>query len=174
MVSKKILLLSPVNAFLENAFSIPRMGLLYIGTTLKQAGHEVTIRHLRVNDELERVVQENFDYIGISATTHEYMSAVQILNYLKRERHSAQIIIGGPHATALPNEALRNGFDLVVAGEADLHITGLVAAQRKGSRLVSCGYVEDIDKLPVPDRSLIDDDKPWQASMGILMPGLTL
>lgn len=165
-MSKKILLLSPPNDFLENAFSSPRMGLIYLGTILKQAGHEITIKHLSGNDELIRIAQDDFDCIGISATTYEYMSAVEILNYLKREQHPAKVIIGGPHVTALPSEGLNNGFDLIVAGEADLHIADLVSKKINDRRIVSCGYVKDLDILPIPDRTLIDTDKPWKLSLG--------
>ena len=50
---KNILLVSPPNPFLENPRSLPRLGLLYLGTMLRQHGHEVMVRHLHRLSELE-------------------------------------------------------------------------------------------------------------------------
>ena len=79
--------------------------------------------------------------LGISATTREYIDAVQMLNYLSREGCRATVAIGGPHATAMPIECQRNGFGLTVTGEADLELSRLVSRQRKSSQIIHCGGV---------------------------------
>jgi anaerobic magnesium-protoporphyrin IX monomethyl ester cyclase len=167
MKSKKILLISPPNTFLTNVFTLPRMGLLYLGTALKQAGYQPIIKHLESLNELQSLIQDDFDFIGISATTIEYLSAIQILNYFKREKHPAIVAIGGSHASTLPEEPLQNGFDLVITGEADLHIKDIVEWEKGQPRLYSCGCVQHLDQVPIPDRSLIHLDKPWQPNLGI-------
>ncbi|MBU1178968.1 B12-binding domain-containing radical SAM protein [Patescibacteria group bacterium] len=159
---KNILLVSPPNPFLENPNSVPRLGLLYLGTILKRWGHKVTIVHLHSLSELEALFKESFEFVGISATTREYLDAVQILNYFKREGSLAIIAIGGSHATALPEEALRNGFDVVVTGEAEEEIIRLVNFPIGKPAIVHAGLVKDINRIPFPDRSLIKDSKLWQ------------
>jgi anaerobic magnesium-protoporphyrin IX monomethyl ester cyclase len=160
---RKVLLLSPPNSFLENRRSVPRLGLLYLGTILRRGEHAVTIRHLNSLRELDGLATgAEFDFVGISATTREYLDAVQILNYFKREQHPAVVAIGGPHATALPEECLHNGFDLVVAGETDHDIDRLVGECPNQPRILRCSPVADLDRLPFPDRSLLDDADVWQ------------
>jgi radical SAM superfamily enzyme YgiQ (UPF0313 family) len=164
---KNILLVSPPNPFLENPCSVPRLGLLYLGTILRQYGHRVTVRHLRNLSELEGLVENNFDFVGISATTREYLDAIQILNYFKREDSRATIAIGGAHATALPEEALRNGFDIVVTGEAEEEIVRLVNAPPDRPTIVCAGWVQDINRLPFPQRDLMGDDELWRPFLGL-------
>ncbi|HID63955.1 MAG TPA: B12-binding domain-containing radical SAM protein, partial [Anaerolineae bacterium] len=165
---KKVLLLSPPNPFLENPRSVPRLGLLYLGTVLHNQGHEVTVRHLHTLSELEQLAAEDaFDFVGISTTTREYLDAIQILNYLKREGCRATVAIGGPHATALPQECLRNGFDLVVTGEADQEILHLIRHPPEQPEIVHCGAVQDLDSLPFPDRSLLGEEERWRPFLGL-------
>jgi anaerobic magnesium-protoporphyrin IX monomethyl ester cyclase len=168
-------LLSLPNTFLENPRATPRLGLLYLGTTLREAGHDVSIRHLQTLDELQSLISGNaFGFIGISATTREYPDAVQVLNYLKRMGCRATVAIGGPHATALPTECQRNGFDLVITGEADTAIVDLVAEPPASQRIVPCGAVANLDSLPIPDRSLLGEEA-WRPFLGLGEdPGLRL
>lgn len=173
MKRKNILLLSPPNPFLENPCSVPRLGLLYLGAVLRKHGNEVMVRHLQCLSELEGLAGEPFGFVGISATTREYLDAIQILNYFKREGSQATVVLGGAHATALPEEGLRNGFDVVVTGEAEEDIVRLVNRPPGQPRIVHAGMVRDIDHLPFPERSLVDNDKSWQPFLGLGQdPGL--
>jgi anaerobic magnesium-protoporphyrin IX monomethyl ester cyclase len=164
---KTILLVSPPNPFLENPFSVPRLGLLYLGTMLRQHGHEVMVRHLRCLSELDGLVEQPFDFVGISATTREYLDAIQILNYFKREGSHATVVLGGPHATALPEEALRNGFDIVVTGEADEEIVRLVNQPVAQPGIVHAGMVRELDHLPFPERNLMGDQESWRPFLSL-------
>lgn len=158
-----MLLLAPPNSFLENPWSVPRIGLLYLGTVLRDAGHDVVIYHLNSLKELRKVViGHDFDFIGITATTREYPAAIQILNYLKREKYQASVVIGGPHATALPDECLRNGFDFVLTGEAEKEIERLVTCPSMHPQIINCGYITKLDDLPFPDRTLSGEREQWQ------------
>lgn len=164
---KKILFLIPPNPFLINPTSVPRLGVLYLATTLRQQGHDVTVCHLQTLAEMEEIVKLQFDYAGISATTREYPDAVQILNYFKRENHHASIVIGGPHATALPEECLRNGFDFVVTGEADEYIVKLIEHPPQSPQIIHAGFIKDLNRLLFPNRSLIGSPDAWQPFMGL-------
>ena len=167
MKRRDILLLSMPNPFLENPRAVPRLGLLYLGTMLRAAGHAVSIRHLRTLDEVQSLLQDDvYDFIGLSATTREYMDALQVLNYSKRIGSRATIAIGGSHASALPEECLRNGFDLVVTGEADEAILDLVVESPTTPQIVHCGAISNLDKLPVPDRTLCEEEA-WRPFLGL-------
>jgi radical SAM superfamily enzyme YgiQ (UPF0313 family) len=161
---RRVLLLSPPNSFMEHR-SVPRMGLLSLGTMLRHEGHEVIIRHLRDLHELESLADSSWDLIGISATTREYSDAVQMLNYVKRQGERARVLLGGPHATAMPEEALRNGFDVVVTGEADYEILEVARVLPTQQIRLDCPPVPSLDELSFVDRSLLDDPASWRPSL---------
>lgn len=125
------------------------------------------VRHLHSLSELEGLVEKPFDFVGISATTREYLDAIQILNYFKREGSRATVALGGPHATALPKEALRNGFDVVVTGEADEEIVRLVNHPFDQPGIVHAGMVRELDRLPLPERSLMSDHESWRPFLSL-------
>jgi anaerobic magnesium-protoporphyrin IX monomethyl ester cyclase len=162
---KKILFISPPNPFLANPHSVPRLGLYYLASPLKKAGHQVKVQHLGSLDEIQPLCQIPWDIIGISATTIEYPDALNILNYVKRIGHKAIVALGGAHATAMPSEAMRNGFDLVVTGEADIDIVPLVESTWEGQRLHRAGFIKDLDAITYPDREsvAIEDWKPFMS-----------
>jgi radical SAM superfamily enzyme YgiQ (UPF0313 family) len=93
-------------------FILPRLGL-EIFAAHTPMGHEVTI------------VDETFapddagdpaDIVGITATTHAAMRAYEIADLYRRK--GAIVMMGGIHATVLPQEALAHA-DAVVVGEAE-------------------------------------------------------
>jgi len=157
LLRKKVVFLSPPNPFLQNQRSVPKIGLLYLAAELLHQGHEVKVIHLVNLNELEELPKD-IDFIGISATTREYPSAIQCLNYLKRVGHHAIVSIGGPHATALPNECMMNGFDIVVCGDAENEINRLVCIKKPESPiLVRCNSVADIDQIIFPARHVLQE-----------------
>ncbi len=88
-------------------------------------------------------------FIGLTSTTPLFPEVVEIVK-ISREvlGDSVQIIYGGPHATALPEESLKEcGADFVVTGEGE--ITLLEIMQGKHARGVVRGkMIEDLDLLP--------------------------
>jgi anaerobic magnesium-protoporphyrin IX monomethyl ester cyclase len=76
------------------------------------------------------------------------------------------VALGGPHATALPEEGLRNGFDVIVTGEAEEEIVRLVNHPFDRPGIVHAGMVRELDRLPFPERSLMGDYASWRPFMG--------
>ena len=164
---KRVLLVAPPSDFLENVRSVPPLGLLSLGTALRLQGHAVSLLILNSLEELCRHAEEQYDFIGITATTRQYLAAIQILNYFKREGSHAVIAIGGSHATAMPQEAIRNGFDIVVTGEADLEISRLVEEGLRSPQVIACDPIRSLNVLPMPDLDLLADQHSWRPFMGI-------
>lgn len=163
--TSNILLLGPPNRFLENPRSVPRIGVLYLASVLKQAGHSVEVCSLASLDELAGIVSHGeFGFIGISATSCEYPDALEILHRIRSLAPAAVVAIGGPHATAMPDECRCDGFDLVVTGEAECEITHVVTMRPSSPEIVHCGFVADLDGLPFPDRGVASPDT-WQPVM---------
>ncbi len=137
---------------------LPLLGNLYMGTILKEAGHEVHVLKENLHaayydrrDRLDPLVQQA-DVVGITATTHTVKRAYRIADAIKRRQPYTRVIMGGSHASALPEEALEHA-DQVVAGEGDPVIRDIVEG-RKTDRVVT-GMPPDLDTLPALDLSLL-------------------
>ncbi|MGE5308290.1 MAG: B12-binding domain-containing radical SAM protein, partial [Deltaproteobacteria bacterium] len=126
---------------------MPLLGPIYLGTILKQRGHQVTIYN------------ENFcppdysrleaDLVGISILTSTAKRGYEIARKFPKEK----VIFGGVHASLLPEEPLQFCRQ-VVTGEAEGVIAD-VAEGRVSSPIVRGKPVEDLDALPFPDFSLV-------------------
>jgi radical SAM superfamily enzyme YgiQ (UPF0313 family) len=102
--------------------------------------------------------------------------ACLVLNRIKKKCPSLPVVIGGPHATLLPEDAVMRGFDAAVIGEGEYTAVDLVEAIQKGAPLYEVagaaakkgdevaygptrGFEPDLDTFPDPDRTLIDYSK---------------
>lgn len=150
-------------------WKLPRLGSVVLATRLKQAGYDVKVF---VEDVAPVDYQEFFsaDLVGISTITSTAPRAYEFARAARRAE--IPVIMGGPHVTFLPDEALQF-CDYVFRGEADDQIVDLVSciASRWGLRTFpSLSYhtsdavvhnpprhdCPDLDSLPAPDMSLIE------------------
>jgi radical SAM superfamily enzyme YgiQ (UPF0313 family) len=114
------------------------------------------------------------ELVGITSYTANVETAAAIAARVKNQRPAAATVIGGFHASALPEATLREfpAFDYAVAGEGEItlvelaHALGVGAAPdgiaglwgRRNGGVVSGParpLIEALDELPFPDRSLV-------------------
>lgn len=143
----KVCLIRCPSPFLIDERVFPPLGLMSVGTVLRQAGHEVT-----VYDGSWDSIPLDFPYYGFGPTIVEYGYAIEAKQRIRRMNPDARIIIGGAHATLNVVECLEDGFDCVVT--------------RDGEYVAEEAFLTDIpwidggesplDTYPMPDRSLID------------------
>ncbi|MBN1946439.1 MAG: B12-binding domain-containing radical SAM protein [Bradymonadales bacterium] len=114
----------------------PPLGLQYLSASLHRAKVEVTVMDLasphgpRGSEALRRAIDDQRpEILGITLYTETALTAYRILEELG-PRPQMIVAAGGPHATAVPEEALQHGFDLVVRGEGEQTLVELVAALR--------------------------------------------
>jgi anaerobic magnesium-protoporphyrin IX monomethyl ester cyclase len=150
----KFTFIVPDSPFLTDEKVFPFLGPLYLSAVLKQAGHEVTVIDLVQNQEIPPI---EADYVGITATTPQFPRAVEILNTIKNRYPFQKVIIGGPHASANPEECARY-FDMVCVGEGEDFVKDIERA-RSPHAAASYGKLEDLDSIPFPDREAIDMSK---------------
>jgi len=148
---------------------MPRLGLPTLGTQLKEDGYRVNF-HLGTGDSLPWPEIFKADLVGISTTTATCREAYQIAGLLKTA--DIPVVIGGIHATFLPDEALQFA-DYVVQGEAEYSFLPLIRAieageeprgisgvayWRNGEKIYNQGLEKriDIDTLPIPDITLLE------------------
>lgn len=131
---------------------LPMMGPIYLGTILKDGGHDVTIYNENI-EEIDYSKIKDSDVLGISIMTSTAPRGYEIAENFRALNPKGRIIIGGAHATFLPEEAAEYA-DHVVQGEGELVISDLV--KYGGEKIIQCNPVQNLDDLPFPDFSLID------------------
>jgi radical SAM superfamily enzyme YgiQ (UPF0313 family) len=177
----KICLISPpYNSAVKSVVGVssPPLGLAYIASMLRQ-DHDVKIIDSNIlNYTIEDVEKElrSFypDIVGITSVTPSIYQAYEVAETAKRMRKDCTVVLGGPHATFLPIETLKECkyVDVIVRGEGEETIRDLVETIekgedldnvkgitfRKGGEIVDVGprpFVKDIDDIPFPTRDLL-------------------
>jgi len=109
------------------------MGLVMIAAVLEREGYEVAVvdanaLKLRLEDLVSYVTDA--DIVGLTAMTPTIGIAISIAEHLKKTNPNLTIILGGAHATLLPNETLASApeIDIVVRGEGEETIIRLLRA----------------------------------------------
>jgi anaerobic magnesium-protoporphyrin IX monomethyl ester cyclase len=153
------------------------LGLLHIGAMLKAHGDTVEFFDLAV-DAIELVDEAvvGADLVCISSSTVLFGRACRVLERIKKTRPGLPVIVGGPHATLMTEDAVMRGFDAAVIGEGEYTAIDLVEAIQRGAPLYEVagaaakkgdevafgptrGFEPDLDTFPDPDRTLIDYSK---------------
>lgn len=173
----KVVLIEPraPGVHVYSKFKLPRLGLPLLGAMLER---DLGIRPTIYFQELGGIPWEDVlaaDLVGISTITTTAPEAYSILERVKRDSH-APVVMGGPHVTFLPEEALHRGADFVIRGEGEYAFVELVRRLQageddfsdipgmsyrnpgKGDTLVhnpGAPRVENLDDLPWPDLTLI-------------------
>jgi anaerobic magnesium-protoporphyrin IX monomethyl ester cyclase len=114
----KILLVSPFRgALFESAgVRMQPLGLSYVGAALLAAGHEIEFKVLHDASSLPDF--SGADAVGISCTTIQFKPGLKVAAAAKAA--GKLVVMGGPHPTSSPDEALGSGFvDYVVRAEGE-------------------------------------------------------
>jgi radical SAM superfamily enzyme YgiQ (UPF0313 family) len=175
----RILLIEPKSPA-EHVFSrarIPRLGTILLGTMLRDRGYEVKVMIEEISGEVNSENLKWADTVGISSITSTIPRAFLIGDQARNG--GKRVIYGGPHVTFLPEEALEHG-SFVVRGEGEETLLDLLEALGKGNPLENIHglsfweedrakhnpdrpLIQDLNKLPIPDFTLIQGWDPRQA-----------
>lgn len=158
---KKLLLINPVSrrsGYLLSKFStFPPLSLAYVAA-VTPSNWEVKI----IDENFDTFVFEEADLVGITAFTSNINRAYEI-SRLYRERKT-KVVIGGIHASMLPEESLQFA-DAVVVGEAE-GVWERVINDFENHRLSSMyvGLQIDLTKFKVtPRHDLLHPDYFWHS-----------
>lgn len=162
--------------FRENYTPVPPMGILYIGTVLKNAGYEVRVidSFPAYNDRNLKEIQDfRPDIIGVSVLTTSYRVSSHYTSIMRQQNPGAHLCWGGVHASALPEDVLRQqDLDFVVVGEGEETMLEVCDNIKRGKGLYGIrgvvfkkdgnirdngrrDFIENLDELPIPDRDLL-------------------
>ena len=102
----------------------PPYGLLLLAAQAKRAGHDVATLNLANFEwcEVERVIAGlDAAIFGMTCLTANRRGVLMVAELIRRVHPQAHIVVGGPHASALPRELLDAcpAIDTVVIGEGE-------------------------------------------------------
>ena len=142
---------------------MPPLGILFIGTSLERAGHEVRILDLtgvaEWRAEVPKLLDWNPDVIGFTTTTPQYPLTIAIRDFIRAQvPWHVPIVIGGIHVTSDPGGVSQDGWDAIVVGEGERSALALAADahERKLKPRYESPLVQNLDDLGHPARHLVD------------------
>lgn len=164
----------------------PPIGIGYIASCLEKYSHRVAIfdrnaeiaklgNYESVNKKMVQMLEAfQADIVGISATTPTAEDAFFCSRIIKEIDPSVIVVLGGAHATALPEKILNKNksIDIVSIGEGEEttvelcsgialnQIRGIAFRNSDGEITITekRAPIKNIDKIPYPARHLFDMD----------------
>lgn len=129
-----------INPPQDTKYPQPPLGLASLAAVLEKNDYKVEILDANALQlsEYEIVKKaDNADIIGITAMTPVINSAIRIAKGIKQNNPNSAIILGGPHATILPEDILNNvcEVDIIVRGEGEETIVELCDALENNSSI---------------------------------------
>jgi anaerobic magnesium-protoporphyrin IX monomethyl ester cyclase len=156
------------------------LGLAYVAAALEKNGFSVEIYdNYLLGQPIETVKAEiqkkQPEIVGITCSSLTYSRCVEMAKASKEACHSCKVVVGGPHASYMPETLLQHSeIDFVVAGEGEDAIVKLAASIQKGeSKALSAAipgvvcqingttfqtpqqFISDLDTIPFPARHLL-------------------
>jgi radical SAM superfamily enzyme YgiQ (UPF0313 family) len=170
----KILLVEPPKAPStiggEEVFLFESLALEYLAAGVSKE-HEVRILDLRLDKDLQRLYTDfQPDIVGITAYTVHVNVVRRLFEQIKRWNPRVLTVVGGHHATVMPEDFLSPFIDLIVMGEGVFAFKEIVTRFERGEAfdgIPGAGFAKggrltrtdgqasvDLDVFPFPDRRL--------------------
>lgn len=147
--------------------TVPPQGIAILAAVLRDKGYEVSVidsvaEKLTRQEVLKRILDENPDVVGFSATTLVVTNAARIAKAIKDIRPDIVTLLGGAHFSAVPVETLNRfpEFDLGVVGEGEYTFPELLETLMENEDLAKVKgivYREDGEPVFTPRRDLVQD-----------------
>lgn len=163
-----VLINAPVTRVSPHARHALPLGLAYIASVLQKEGRSVQAIDFNVSGlnlrRVDMMLRRNPVIVGISCHTETYPNALKIARRIKEQSPRVFVVLGGPHVTILPKEALSDqAVDFVVIGEGEATMAELAAYLLDGrgelSRIKGIGYKDENGQIRLnPRRELLDPD----------------
>jgi len=150
----------------------PRIGIAYIAGFLREYGITVGIldcktEKLNIEQAIIKILAFNPDIIGITSFTEEIIETAGLCKAVKKINRNIITIVGGAHASAIPEQMLNEfkDIDIAVYGEGEITLLEIVQLKkfdlinvkgivyRKNGRIIRNKpreLIKDIDSLPYP------------------------
>lgn len=185
------LLYSPYEVLGENMW--PPMGVLYLASYLRSrmsSDAEIKVTDgckIGYKNTLQEIKKFKPDVVGISFYTTQAYGASELALKVKKILPSSMVVMGGAHATTLPEDTLKaSGADIVVIGEGEKTFSRIVRLIFQGKHLSEFAslpgicinidgkvrknappkFITPLDRIPFPALDLINiaEYKGWYMS----------
>ncbi|MGQ9530984.1 MAG: B12-binding domain-containing radical SAM protein [Candidatus Bathycorpusculaceae bacterium] len=170
----------PYNSAVKSVVGVssPPLGLAYLASVLRR-NHEVKIIDSNILDYNMEDVKEKLrslypDIVGITSVTPSIYQAYAVAKIAKEVRKDCKVVLGGPHASFLPRQTLKECeyIDVVVKGEGEKTTEELAntiekgepldkvkgVTFRKGDEIIDNEprpFIKNIDEIPFPSWDLL-------------------
>lgn len=148
----------------------PNLGICYLASFLRGKGFDVQLVDEVSGEDIFHKIKKT-DIVGLGTNTLFINRAFKLAKEIK-EKYNVPIVIGGPHASALPELTLKNeNIDYVVIGEGELPLLELMQGKdpkkikalgykKNGNVIINHGFnmigQKHIDEIPFPARDLLN------------------
>ncbi|MHB9004256.1 MAG: B12-binding domain-containing radical SAM protein [Coriobacteriia bacterium] len=135
-----LLFQAPVTIRSPHAQLSPPLGLAYVAQYLLDSGHAVDLVDLNVSGLNPARITATLNrtrptVVGISSHTETYPNALVIAELVKAHNPGIVVLLGGPHVSILPLDALAEpNIDYVAVGEGEQTAAELLGALEGGSQ----------------------------------------
>ncbi len=142
------------------------LGLGYIASYAAQNYPDLTFELLdtRVakSNEVEKFIDKQFDFIGITATSQTFREAIALTTAIRSKWPKIPIVIGGAHCSTVKEEVLHNSpFDYAIYGEGEVTFSDLIGyfkGEKSITEINGLIYRNDVGEVVLnPVRALIED-----------------
>ncbi len=155
-MKKTILMITPenkeINNFRKKQFNnFIQITMPYLAAFIDETKYDITLVD-EYNQEIP--YEEKFDVVAITVNTPNATHCYQISN--KFRKIGSKVIMGGPHVTLLPEEAINNS-DYIIVGEAEDTWPQFLDDFYNGcaQQQYACDRVPSLKKIPIPRRDVI-------------------
>jgi radical SAM superfamily enzyme YgiQ (UPF0313 family) len=149
----------------------PPLSLMMLAACIRQMFPTVEIKIFDGSTEKDvktKILEFAPDFVGVTATSPQIVDAYTLLDEIRTSNPDIFLAIGGPHVSALPEEACLHA-DVVVVGEGENAILQIIQALLDEDAVPSIVYgepVEVLDSLPRPAYDLLDMGKYIYSVLG--------
>lgn len=149
----------------------PPLGFAFLASYLEKSFNDIEFFY---NDDVNELIKEKPDLVGISSYTPYFGNAIQIAKTIKQTLN-VPVILGGCHITSLPH-FLPECFDVAVIGEGEItfleivklaynselkpdilsQIKGIVF--KKNNHVIKTAereFIKPLDEIPLPKRGIL-------------------
>ncbi len=133
---------------------LPPLGLITIASLLPNDWNVEFVD--MVFQDISESQWDRSELVLISGMTVQQKGIVEVIREAKRRGKT--VVVGGPWSFHVPEQAFEAGTDLVVKGEAEVHMEEILACLRKKDfgRIIQSDERADMTTSPVPRFDLLD------------------
>jgi radical SAM superfamily enzyme YgiQ (UPF0313 family) len=155
-MKKSILMITPenkeINSFRRKQLNnFIQITMPYLAAFINESMYTITLID-EYNQEIP--FHKNFDLIALTVNTPNASHCYNIAN--KFRKNGSKVVMGGPHVTLLPEEAIQN-CDYIVVGEGELTWPKFLEDFYNDCAKTHyiCEKIPSLENLPIPRRDLI-------------------